>query len=134
MSLSAASDHSFKTDNFLLEINGTKGLYIRFSPRDTIPFSKVHAANLSAKDLTIYEGKYFSGETNSTVSIQRDSSILSMRFNADKVYQLISTYKDAFTINELGCELQFIRSTQNKISAIKFYFWRTRDIEFEKLK
>lgn len=132
--LRAASDHFFKTDNFLLEINGTKGLYIRFSPRDTIPFLKVQAANLSAKDLTIYEGKYFSGETNSTVSIQRDSSKLSMRFNADKVYQLISTYKDAFTIDELGCELQFIRSTQNKISAIKFYFWRTRDIEFEKLK
>ena len=132
--LKAASDNIFKADNFLLEINGTKGLYIPFFPRDTINFSKVQPVNLSAKDLTIYDGKYFSEETNSTVIIEPDSNKLTIRFNADKVYQLIPTYKDAFTLNELGCQLQFIRGTQKKISAIKFYFWRTKGIEFEKLK
>ncbi len=132
--LMVVSDHSFKADNFILEINGIRGSYIPLSPRDTVHFSKAQPVNLSEKDFNIYEGKYFSEETNSSVTIQRDSSKLIIRFNADKVYQLIPTYKDAFTINELGCDLQFIRSVQNKIYRIKFYFWRTRGIEFEKLK
>jgi hypothetical protein len=53
--------------------------------------------------------------------------------STDKTYELIPTYKDAFSIKELGCSVQFIRSTQNKISAIKFYFWRTLGIEFKKI-
>ncbi len=131
--LSASSKHIFKADDFLLEINGSKGFYIPFSPRDTIHFTKVNPVNLSKENISVYQGKYFSGETNSRVSIQRDSSKLVIRFNVDKSYELISTYKDAFTINELGCNLQFIRSTQNKISAIKIYFWRTLGIEFKKI-
>ncbi len=83
--------------------------------------------------LAIYEGKYFSGETNSQVVIKRDSSKLVIRFNADTIYELIPTYKDAFMIKELGCNVQFIGRTQNKIAAIKFYFWRTLGIEFKKL-
>ncbi len=131
--LSASSKHIFKADNFLLEINGIKGSYITFSPRDTIHFTKVNPVSLSNKNLAIYEGKYFSEETNSHVTIQCDTSKLVIRFNVDKSYQLIPTFKDAFTINELSCNVQFIRSTQNKISAIKFYFWRTLGIEFKKL-
>ncbi len=131
--LRASSNHIFKADNFLLEINGTKGSYIPLSPRDTIHFIKVEPVNLSNKNLVIYEGKYFSEETNSRVTIQTDSSNLVIRFNVDKSYELIPTFKDTFSINELGCNLQFIRNTQNKISAIKIYFWRTLGIEFKKL-
>ncbi|MEP7252097.1 MAG: serine hydrolase domain-containing protein [Ginsengibacter sp.] len=131
--LRASSKHIFKADNFLLEINGTKGSYIPFSPRDTIPFTKVKPANLSKENIAIYEGNYFSGETNSLLTIHSDSSKLLIRLNVDKDYELIPTYKDAFTIDELGCNVQFIRSPQNKISAIKFYFWRTLGIEFKKI-
>jgi len=131
--LKAASKHFFKADNFLLEITGNKGTYVPFFPRDTIPFTKVNPVNLSKENIAIYEGKYFSGETNSFVTIKRDSSKLIIGFSADKTYELIPTYKDAFSIKELGCSVQFIRSTQNKISAIKFYFWRTLGIEFKKI-
>jgi CubicO group peptidase (beta-lactamase class C family) len=132
--LRASANHIFKADNFLLEINGNKGSYIPFSPRDTINFTKVEPANISENGFKIYEGKYFSEETNTQIIIQRDSSKLTIRFNADRVYQLKPTYRNAFTIDELGCELQFIKGTQNKFSKVKFYFWRTRDIEFEKTK
>ena len=110
------------------------GLYIPFSPRDTIHFIKAEPANTSEKDFTVYEGKYFSEEINSSIIIQHDSSKLTIRFNAGKVSQLIPTYKDAFTIDDLGCDLQFTRDNQNKISAVKFYFWRTRGVEFKKVK
>jgi CubicO group peptidase (beta-lactamase class C family) len=132
--LRTVSGHIFKADNFLLEINGNRGLYIPFSLRDTINFTKVEPSNISERDFHIYQGKYFSEETNSPILIQRDSSKLTIRFNGDRVYQLKPTYKNAFIIDELGCELQFIRGIQNKFSRIKFYFWRTRDIEFEKVK
>jgi CubicO group peptidase (beta-lactamase class C family) len=131
--LRAASKHIFEADNFLLEINGNKGTYVPFFPRDTIPFTKVNSVNLSKENLSIYQGKYFSGETNSHITILRDSSKLIIHFNVDKSYELIPTYKNAFTINELGCNLQFIRSNENKITAIKFYFWRTLGIEFKKI-
>lgn len=131
--LRASSKHIFKADNFLLEINGTKGSYIPFSPRDTIHFTKVNPVNLSKENIAIYEGKYFSGETNSLVTIHSDSSKLLIRLNVDKDYELLPTYKDAFTINELGCNVQFIRSSQNKILTIQFYFWRTLGIEFKRI-
>ncbi|HWH63149.1 MAG TPA: serine hydrolase domain-containing protein, partial [Ginsengibacter sp.] len=132
--LRTAPDQIFKADNFLLKINGNGGSYIPFSPRDTISFTKIKPVDISQKDLHIYEGKYLSAETNSSVIIELDNSKPTIHFNADRIYQLLPTYKDAFSIDELGCNLQFIRSNQNKISEIKFYFWRTRDIEFEKIK
>ena len=132
--LRTASDHIFKADNFLLKINGNGGSYIPFSPRDTISFTKIKPVDISQKDLHIYEGKYLSAETNSSVIIELDNSKPTIHFNADRIYQLLPTYKDAFSIDKLSCNLQFIRSNQNKISEIKFYFWRTRDIEFEKIK
>ena len=132
--LRTTSDHIFEADNFLLEINGNGGSYIPFSPRDTIGFTKVKSANIAEKDFHIYEGKYLSAETNSSIIIGRDNSKLTIRFNADRIYQLVPTYKDAFIIDELGCNLQFVRSNHNRISSIKFYFWRTRDLEFDKIK
>ncbi len=130
--LISVSKNTFKSDNFLFDIKGTQGLYIPFSPRDTIHFTKVEPANISEKDFNIYEGKYFSEETNSSITVQHDSSKLELHLNANKAYQLIPTYKDAFKINELGCDVQLIRNLQNKIVMMKFYFWRTRGVEFKK--
>jgi CubicO group peptidase (beta-lactamase class C family) len=130
--LVATSANIFTSDNFLFDIKGTKGLYIPFSPRDTIHFIKVKPANLSEKDLKTYEGKYFSEESNSSLTVQHHGSKLMLRLNADKAWQLIPTYKDAFKVDELDCDVQFIRAAKNKISAIRFYFWRARGIEFIK--
>ena len=78
--LRTVSDHIFKTESFLFEINGNSGLYIPFSLRDTINFTKVEPANISEKDFNIYEGKYFSKETDSPIIIQHDSSKLTIPF------------------------------------------------------
>ncbi len=130
--LTALSKHLFKASNSMFYIDGTKGLYIPLSPRDTIKFSKVEAVTLVNKGFDNYEGKYFSEETNSSVIVRHDSSRLFIRLNANKVYQLRPTYKDAFNINELDCDVKFIRNHQKKISTIKFYFWRSRGIEYHK--
>ncbi len=115
-----------------MTLKESKVYIIPFSPRDAIHFKKVEPANLSEKDFNIYEGKYFSEETNSSITILHESSELIIHLNADNAYQLIPTYKDAFKINELDCNVQFIKNFQHKITKIKFYFWRTKGIEFTK--
>ena len=132
--LISVSKNIFKSDNFLFDIKEGKGLYITFSPRDTIYFTKVKPVNPSQENLKFYEGKYFSEETNSDINVHLDSSKLIIHLNADEEYQLVPTYKDAFKVNELDCDVQFIRNAQNKVCGIKFYFWRTRGVEFEKIK
>ncbi len=131
--LTSVSENIFKSDNFLLNIKGDEGLYIAFSPADTTHFTKVKQVTVADMDFNFFSGKYFSDETNSSLIIQPDSNKLMIHLNADEVYQLMPTYKDAFKINELDCDVQFIRDTGNKISTVKFYFWRTRDVEFKKL-
>ncbi len=132
--LIAVSENRFESDNFLLQMKGAKGMYIPFSPRDTIAFSKVKPASLSRKDFKSYEGKYFSDEVNSFILVQDDSNQLVIHLNANKAYPLRPTYTDAFVNDELGCDVQFSRNIQNKIFTMKFYFWRYWGVEFKKIK
>jgi CubicO group peptidase (beta-lactamase class C family) len=132
--LIATSENIFKADNFLFEMKGNKGLYIPFSPRDTILFTKVNPANLLQKDFNAYEGKYFSEETNSSLSIKYSKGILSIHLKPNADYPLIPTYTDGFKINALDCDIRFIRSPQNKIIYIKMNLWRARNVEFKKIK
>ena len=133
LQLVTVSDKIFKSDNFHFEINGNKGMYLPASPVDTIPFIKVVQVNPSKKESSQYEGKYFSDETNSSIIIKLDSGRLMMHLNADKAYQLIPTYKDAFKVRELGCELQFIKNAQNKIVLMNIDADRARNVEFKKV-
>lgn len=130
--LTNVTENIFKSTNFLFYINGTKGLYIPLLPRDTIHFTKVKPVNTSGSNLNIYEGKYISEETNSSVTIKNERGKLTIRLNTGVSYQLISTYKDAFKVNELDCDVQFIKNLQNKTMFMKIYFWRTSGIEFKK--
>lgn len=132
--LITVSENIFKADNFLFEIKGSKGLYIPFSPRDTIPFTKVSPANLSPKDFKIYEGKYHSEETNSSIIVRQDNNKLMIHINPDEIYQLIPTYTDAFKIDELDCDVQFAGSHQNNILSMKMSVGRARNVAFKKLQ
>ncbi|MEO5997726.1 MAG: serine hydrolase domain-containing protein [Chitinophagaceae bacterium] len=134
MLLVTVSENIFKTDNFLFEITGKKGLYIPFSPRDTIPFIKVNPVILSQKDFNIYEGKYFSEETNSSITIQHDNNKLILCLKPNENHSLIPKYTDGFKIDALDCDIQFVRSSQNKILAMRMNVSRARGVEFRKLK
>jgi CubicO group peptidase (beta-lactamase class C family) len=130
--LTAISRNKFKAANFHLELYGTQGLYIPNSPRDTIPFSMVKQIDLSKLDVHPYEGNYFSEETNSSVQVKTDNGNLIIQLNDHVSYSLIPTYADAFKINEIDCDLRFIRGSQNKIVGIKMSVPRARGVEFEK--
>lgn len=130
--LTAMSNNRFTTGNLLFDINGGKGVYINFYSQDTSRISKVLPVTLTVKDFPAYEGSYFSEETNSALSIQHDGNHLTLRLNANKVFTLTPTYKDAFKADDLGAEIQFIRNAQGKPARIRFYFGRTRGVEFGK--
>jgi CubicO group peptidase (beta-lactamase class C family) len=132
--LVAVSENTFAAGNFLLEITGTGGLYIPGSPKDTIHFTKVYPANLSQKDLDIYSGKYFSEETNSSVTIRHTNDSLLIHLKPGEDHPLTPTYKDAFKIDALDGDLQFIRSADNKILIMKMNVSRARNVEFKKLE
>ena len=129
--LRAVTKNIFKAANSLFDIRGTKGSYIPLSPRDTIPFTKVEPVHLAVMDHSIYVGKYSSEETNSSLTIQTDSNKLVLRLHANRIYQLIPTYADAFRIEDLDCDVLFQRDSHEKPYTITFYFWRTRGIEFK---
>ncbi len=132
LSLTTVSENIFKPDNFLFDIKGTRGLYIPFSPRDTIPFTKVNPASLSQKDFSAYEGEYFSEETNSTLSIGENKGVLVVHLKPKEDFPLLPTYADAFKITGLDCDVQFTRSSAGKILLMKMSVSRTRNVEFKK--
>ena len=134
LSMFAVADNIVKSNNFQLNVNGSKGWYIPYSPRDTIPFTKVSPAKLSQKDLAVYQGKYFSEETNSTLTIQRKNDTLIIQLKPAADYPLIPTYTDAFKIDDLGCDLEFTRSPKQKITGIKMNLSRARNVAFKKIE
>ncbi|MEP6465268.1 MAG: serine hydrolase domain-containing protein [Parafilimonas sp.] len=134
ITLTPAAENAFKAANFMLVINGDKGMYIPFLPLDSIPFRKVNAVTVAAKDFAAYEGNYFSDETNAAVTIQQNSDKLEIHLNADVAYTLIATYADAFKIAELDAAVQFIRNARNKIVMMKISVSRARNVEFKKTK
>ena len=89
---------------------------------------------MSTGSITAYEGDYFSEETNSDLTIRNDSSKLMIRLNADKKFKLVPVFKDEFHADALECDLQFVRDNKGAVSGIKFYFSRTRGVEFKKHK
>ena len=123
----------FKSDNFQLNVNGTSGWYIPYSPRDTIPFIKVIPAKLPLANLADYEGKYFSEEINTTITVQPNKDTLIIHLKPAEDYPLAPTYTDAFRINELDCDLEFTRSPKNKILEIRMNLSGAANIAFKKI-
>lgn len=132
--LTIASENILRSDNFLFEIKGPKGSYIPFLPRDTIPFTKVAPVTLLTTDLAVYEGKYFSEETNSTLTVEQSNGKLIIQLKPKDTYPLIPTYADAFKITGLDCDLQFARNPANKVIMMKMNVPRARNVECRKLE
>jgi hypothetical protein len=124
----------FKSDNFQLNLNGSKGWYIPYSPGDTIPFIKVTPVKLSPGDFTAYEGSYFSEEVNSIITIKHNKDTLIIQLKPGVTYPLIPTYTNAFKIDDLGCDLEFMKSPHSKTTGITMNLTRARNVEFKKLK
>ena len=132
--MTAISKNKLICDYFTLVVNGNSGFYIPKSPLDSIPIIKVKPAVLSSDKKKIYEGQYFSNETNSDPWVKLNGDKLIIQLNADKSYPLIPTYTDAFRIAELYVDLQFIRDSTNEITTMKMSQGRARGVEFNKVQ
>ncbi|WP_461109985.1 serine hydrolase domain-containing protein [Spirosoma koreense] len=122
----------FKSANVQLNINGLNGLYITLSSADTIRFRKVQPVSPAQKEQVVYTGSYFSRETNSTLRIEVEATKLVVRLKADRVYPLVGTYQDGFTVPKLG-NVVFLRGVHHQITGLQFNTDRARKVSFEKV-
>lgn len=131
ITLKPLTENKFIADNFTFEIKGGKGFYFNAPGNDTMRFTKLPDTKLS--DLSTYEGKYLSEETNSGVSIYLKDGKLMIRLNANVEYELTPTFKDAFIIEVIGGEIKMSRNAENKISTFYVSISRARNVEFKKI-
>ena len=132
--LTPLSESKFKIENAEEEIdmNDSNG-FMDITPQDNIHFTKVKNDQV-IDNLKVYEGKYFSKETNSTITIYLKDKNLMFHLKPDKDYQLEPTYNDAFAIIDFDGGLFFIRNNRNEIVSMKISSSRARNVEFEKMK
>ncbi|MDB5159516.1 MAG: hypothetical protein JWR50_4223 [Mucilaginibacter sp.] len=109
-----------------------KGVSSVSYPGDTVRFFKAKPYQPSSSDLQSYSGKYFSDETSSSMNIMIKDNKLIMKIVADKDYELVPVYQDAFDINKLGGNLKFIKDVQGKIIGIKINVDRARGIDYQR--
>jgi len=61
----------------------------------------------------------------------KDNKLI-MKIVADKDYELVPVYQNAFDINKLGGNLKFIKDVQGKIIGIKINVDRARGIDYQR--
>ncbi len=128
------SENKFKILNpqRIVEINDSKNELLMIIPnRDTISYSKALTPIIDNEYLNNYVGKYYSMETNSTITVYLKEKNLMVNLKPNSDYELKPTYKDAFNITGFGANFVFIK---NKVWTIKVSSQRARNIVFEKLK
>lgn len=132
------SENKFIAKNSFLEIKGNKGIYVNYSNNDTIHYTKLPSTKLPdtksfEKELSAYEGKYFSEETNSGVSIYLENDKLIMRLNPNVAYTLTPSDKGVFVVENADTELKIIRNSFNKIKSFTLSSERALNVEFKKI-
>jgi CubicO group peptidase (beta-lactamase class C family) len=118
----------------LVEINDAKEMLYIIPDRDTIHYSKAETPIVANQYLEKYVGKFFSTETNSTITVYLKEGKLMINLKPNKEYELKPTYKDGFNITGLGGNLYFLKNGRNEIVIMKVSNSRARNIKFEKLK
>lgn len=130
------SEKKFKisASPILVSMNDAKEMLYIIPDRDTIHYSKAETPIVDNQYLEKYIGKFFSTETNSTITVYLKEGKLMINLKPNKDYELKPTYKDGFNITGLGGSLYFIKNKRNEIVTIKVSNARARNIEFKKLK
>jgi CubicO group peptidase (beta-lactamase class C family) len=132
--LYASSPYRFFGDGYTLILTNGKMSMVRFAQGDTTVITKVDQVNLAQKELTAYEGIYFSEETQSYVKIKQQSNALFVSFKPGSDYAMAATYTDAFKIASVGCNIEFSRGRKKDIVALKMSVARARNVEFKRIK
>jgi hypothetical protein len=118
--------------SILVEMNDAKEMLYIIPDRDTTRYSKAETPIADNQYLKKYVGKFFSTETNSTMTVYLKEGKLMINLKPNSDYELKPTYKDGF--NGLDGNLYFLKNKKNEIVTMKVSNARARNIEFEKLK
>ena len=101
--------------------------------QDTVRYKRVDPADVSAANIEAYTGKYFSGETQSGLTVSQQNGILIAQVNSYTSYVLKPVYKDAFRIVDAEGVINFERNANSKIVKMMISVSRARNVEFMKM-
>lgn len=128
------SDGILSSNTGSYELKKGKGWFINRINKDTLMISKKINAKITPNALTEYQGKYFSQETNSSLTVNKKDNLLMVHLNVNDSLELKPIFKDAFAIESQGIILEFSRSTRGIVNSIKITTDRARNVKFEKVK
>lgn len=109
-----------------------QGLYFVNSDMDSTFYPKMPLADTSSSSIANYTGEYYSEETESKFTILIKNGRLVAHRAPKTDYVLTPTYKDAFNFG--GAVMQFDRNKKNKVTAMKIYAGRARNVRFNRVK
>ncbi len=125
------SENVFQLGPNQVEIVSSKPKHLLLkSVFDTTYFIAVDSARTDEKSLQQYTGEYYSEEAQVTYRVFIKNGKLVMHRDPKTDFILVPSYKDGF--NFPGGNIHFERDKKNKISTIKVYVGRARNVEFTK--
>jgi CubicO group peptidase (beta-lactamase class C family) len=111
-----------------------RGLQYITPAKDSIRYSKVDSANHSPAAMNDYIGNYYSEETRSFMVVSVKNDTLKIHIKPGWDFPLIATYKDGFSVPDLGGNLYFERNNNNQCVRMKISNGRARNVEFRKVE
>jgi CubicO group peptidase (beta-lactamase class C family) len=132
MPLTAISENEFKIGGEKLVFDKkSKAYQFINSDQEVINYTFVPPANLVLND---FQGRYYSDETKSELSISQEGDFLMLVFNRYTAYRLKPTYPDAFRLLDFGGIVNFERDENGKVSKMKIGQGRARNVEFARIE
>lgn len=130
--LQSYSATRFAYDYGEFNIEGDKGMFLVYPTNVLMPFSRATDFKADPKELDVYQGKFFSTETNSNMLISKKNDKLECRLSPNAVYAMTVSDKDKFKTEDLGATLQFLRDASGHIAGIKVSVDRAKNLLFTK--
>lgn len=125
------ADNVFLLGQNKLEIwPGKPGQLHLITPVDTVHFTAVDSARKDEKAMAEYVGEYNSEEAETTFYVRVKDGALVAHRPPKTDYILSPLYKDGF--NTPAGVIYFERDRKNRISSMKIFVGRARNVEFKK--
>lgn len=127
------SANEFYLDNERMVMNGSKGFFIITENRDTVNFNRIEPP-LPPTSFGEYVGRYFSEETNSTLTVKAVEGALTITLKPEETHTAFPVYKDGFRLPEVGGTMYFTRlKKKSQVTSLWISISRARNVEFVKL-
>ncbi|MBK8698595.1 MAG: beta-lactamase family protein [Saprospiraceae bacterium] len=125
---------AFPIGPMLVEMQGGKEILLINPALDTQRLLRVEAAVENAPENEFYEGRYYSAETGSYLTIYRKDNSWRLKLKKDMDFPLKPTCKDGFTMDEFGGDLNFMVNPGSRKSKLSISVSRARNVLFEKVE